>query len=73
MFLFIFLHPQWGGGQHGEGQPAAETVHVSVRLAQRPVRDALQRLTKTTNRLLLYPMFNDFVIELCFRNVVIKM
>lgn len=39
----LFSHPQWGGGQHREGQPAAETVHVSVRLARRPVSDALQR------------------------------
>lgn len=35
---WLFLHPQWGGGQHGEGEPAAETVHVSIWLAERPVR-----------------------------------
>lgn len=60
-----FSHPQWGRGKQREGQPAAETVHVSLRLAERPVRDARQRLTKTANKLSCL-MFDDFVIKWFF-------
>lgn len=28
------FHPQRGGGQHGEGEPVAEAVHVPVCLLQ---------------------------------------
>lgn len=49
MWLHFFLNSQWGGRRHGEDEPAAETVHVSVRLQQlanRPVGDAQQREVK---------------------------
>lgn len=39
-FPCLCFRPQRGGSRRGEGEPAAETVHVSVRLQQlahRPV------------------------------------
>lgn len=59
----ISFYPQRGGGRHGEGEPAAETVHVSVRLQQLadcPVGDTLQRKSgikadvRRTNMLLMF-------------------
>lgn len=54
-FCWIISRPQRGGGQHREGEPAAETVHVSVRLAEQPVRDAPKTLTHTETANMLLP------------------
>lgn len=59
----FFFNPQRGGWRHGEGEPAAETVPVSVplqQLADRPVGDTRQRKSgikadvRGTNMLLMF-------------------
>lgn len=61
VFNCLCFCPQWCGRRHGEGEPADETEHVSVRLqqlAERPVNDAQQRQIESgirrTNMLLMF-------------------